>query len=488
MNIAGLIFLILMHFFSGRGLLYLFNIKTRLWATIALSMITGILIIALIPMLLDLFFIPITTENVIISTLLVTILLNSTQVKKYRISTLKHITSSIKSITLTDALFLLLFILLMIPSVWRCFYFPAYARDILSGPEIIAEYTLREKTMINSVFSLNLETTNNHLKPPFVSGLQIVYKMLVHPFGELWLSILSGSFLIWLFSLMREKLHPAVAGFCLLLFIAIPEMYAYTYILLFDYANAIMFSIGIYFFLQYVIQQKANYFFFSTLMFGFATFIRSETLVLICMLLPMILFFFYKEKLPVIKRILYTGTFVIVPFIFYYVWMGIFIKYYLPIKFNVGDQVNTDFSHVNIFFSRLSDLTSSYLLGGNSTMHYAYFINVFCIILLTDVIVYRKFNTEARILLYSILVLYIGIPLLGFLIPWYDLDNTSKRALFKMFPLMLLYFRNSMILQALSRSIINWESPQTKSVQATIDKIIPQMAKPKPGIKKRGKQ
>ncbi|MGN6478015.1 MAG: hypothetical protein ACTHKV_12365, partial [Flavipsychrobacter sp.] len=148
----------------------------------------------------------------------------------------------------------------------------------------------------------------------------------------------------------------------------------------------------------------------------------------------------------------------------------------------------TDFSHINIFFSRLSDLTSSYLLGGNSTMHYAYFINVFCIILLTDVIVYRKFNTEAGILLYSILVLYIGIPLLGFLIPWYDLDNTSKRALFKMFPLMLFYFRNSMILQALSRSIINWESPQTKSVQVTIDKIIPQMAKPKPGIKKRGKQ
>ena len=114
----------------------------------------------------------------------------------------------------------------MIPSVWHCYYYPPQARDVLSGPEALAEYAVREGTLNNSVFTVNLEeSVPNLLKPPFVTGLQIVYKLLVYNFGQVWLSMIAISFLIWVYTLLREKLHAVPAGLVMLFFITIPEIF-----------------------------------------------------------------------------------------------------------------------------------------------------------------------------------------------------------------------------------------------------------------------
>ena len=78
-------------------------------------------------------------------------------------------------------------------------------------------------------------------------------------------------------------------------------------------------------------------------------------------------------------------------------------------------------------------------------------------LLFAETIFFRKFNRESRILLYGILVVYLGLPLLGYLIPLVDLTNTTKRGLFKMLPLMLLFMSNSNSLQFLSGKISVWE-------------------------------
>jgi hypothetical protein len=39
----------------------------------------------------------------------------------------------------------------------------------------------------------------------------------------------------------------------------------------------------------------------------------------------------------------------------------------------------------------------------------------------------------------------------------YDLDNSTKRGLFKIFPLMLLFMANSNVLISLSKRIYKWE-------------------------------
>src|SRR5690606_37575102 len=144
-----------------------------------------------------------------------------------------------------------------IPTLWRSFYYPAYARDVLSGPEALADYAVREGSIINSVFSIDLVSTNNYLKPPFVMDLQIIYKLLVYPFGKIWLIMIAYCFIIWLYTLVKEKLHPVVVGVVMLYFITIPDLYGYIYVLLFDYCNMVFFFAGFYFIAQYA--QNNNY-------------------------------------------------------------------------------------------------------------------------------------------------------------------------------------------------------------------------------------
>ena len=59
--------------------------------------------------------------------------------------------------------------------------------------------------------------------------------------------------------------------------------------------------------------------------------------------------------------------------------------------------------------------------------------------------------------LYAVLVVFIGLGLLGFLLPLFDLTDTTKRALFKILPVMLFYMASNGLLLRLSTAISRWE-------------------------------
>jgi len=370
--------------------------------------------------------------------------------------------------------FILIFLLLIIISVWRCFYLPASARDMLSGPEVMAKYAVSEKSMINSMFSVDLHTTNNYLKPPFVTSLQIIYKLFVSEIGQLWISVLFVSFIIWLYDLLRANLNPLIAGIILLFFITLPEVYAYTYLMLFDYSNMVFFFAGFYFLARYRSSRQFNELAFSALMFALATYIRTETLVLQYMAVPMLIYFFYKDKTPLKQTIKPLATFMMAPLFFYILCMTVFVKHYIPIHFDVSGEINKHLGDVSVFFERFSDMNSVLIFSDMGKTLYGYFIPMFIVVLIADIIFFRKqFSIEAKVALYGVLVVYIGMPLLGYLLPLVDLRNTTKRGLFKIFPLMVLYLRNSGSLIKLSTLINNWEFSKPKD---EVDKRMPQVA------------
>lgn len=468
MNLVGFLFVLIGHYLSGRGILSIFKVKLKPLISILVCMILGVALLSLVPFILQLFYIPITHRNIVIGIAVFCMLLNIPTLMQLRKTELKMPKFNF-NLQLYEIPVLLVFTIVMLVSVWRCFYYPPFARDMLSGPEAIAEYTVREHTMLNSIFSLNLESTNNHLKPPYVTDLQIIYKMLVSPFGQVWLSVIAVSFLIWVYAVLRERLHPLIAGIVFLFFFTMPDPYAYTYIMLFDYSNMIFFFAGFYFLIQYLEKKQYNLFLFSVFLFAMATYIRSETLVLEGLILPLLFFHFRKDKVPPVKMLIRFAIFLLVPFFFYEIWMGVFVKYYMPVHFNVNDELNKNFTNLSPFFERLGSMTKVLIFGISDIPSikdinlrlYGYFIYLFLLILLIDIIFYRKhFNLEAKVALYGVLVVYIGLPLLGYLIPWVDLMNTTKRGLYKMFPLMLLYMRNSGVLQMLSDNISNWELPK----------------------------
>jgi hypothetical protein len=103
-------------------------------------------------------------------------------------------------------------------------------------------------------------------------------------------------------------------------------------------------------------------------------------------------------------------------------------------------------------------MTTKLMFSEEGNGLWGYLSYVFLFLLLADMVIYRKFNKEAKIALYGICVVYLGLCILGYLFPLIDLWDTTKRGLFKMFPLMLLYMRNSGMLQQLSQWLTNWEA------------------------------
>lgn len=459
MSILIFLLLSLLQFLIGWGILIWCKIKLLPWLAISFSMMLGIGICSLVPFLLQLLYLPINHITVFGSLVLCVLIANIKCIYGFKeLKSTLQLCNQIKN-KLYEWPFLLMIAFLIFLSAWRCYYYPPLARDITSGSEVIAEYAVKEKTMINSVFTVNLETTNNQFKPPYVTSLQIIYKLAGFPFGQLWLSVLVLSFIIFLYSVLKQKLHAIIVGILILLFIAIPELYAYTFMILFDYSNMIFLFLGIYFLSLFFKNQQNNYLGLSAFLFGLATYIRSETLVLICFLVPIIIInqIKYKQK-SWLKSGFLAAVPVIVSGIFYFLSITIYINKYLPVKYDIKGLINNNLLNLEPLITRFKEMNTMLIFGDKGIVLYGYFFFIFGILLLLNLIIKPKLNPEARTWLYFVLVIYVGMPILGYLLPLLDLQNSTKRGLFKIFPLILLYLGNNDFLIKLSNRITSWEN------------------------------
>ncbi|MFI5195923.1 MAG: hypothetical protein ACHQD8_02445 [Chitinophagales bacterium] len=357
MNLAGLIFLLITHYLSGSGCLRLFRLELKPVPLFCLSMMAGVPLLSFAPCILQLLNIPIDSASVYISIAVFTALFCIPLLINFKLPKFKKMTLP----EIYEWPFIFIIMLLIVISVWRCFYLPPYARDMLSGPELLAEFAVREKTMVSSVFTVELQSTNNYLKSPFITSLQIIYKLLVSPFGQVWLSVLFISFLGWLYAMLRERIHALLAGFLLMFFLMMPDVYAYSYVLLYDYSNMIFFFCGFYFIIKYVNSDRLNDLICSAFLFGLATYIRTETLALVVMIMPVPAFYFYKKRLPVKKMAIRLGIFLAFPIAFYIVCMNVFVRNFVPFNFNVASQVK--FSNISFLFERLNDMNTKLIFS-----------------------------------------------------------------------------------------------------------------------------
>jgi hypothetical protein len=296
------------------------------------------------------------------------------------------------------------------------------------------------------------------------------------------------SFLIWIYLVLREKLHPVVTGMLMLLFLTLPDPYGYTYIILFDYSNMIFFFAGFYYLVRYAEDYQYKNFLFSAFMFGLATYIRTETLILLGIALPLLAYIFWKAKMSIPKMIISTGIFFGISFVLYYIWMGIFVKYYMPVQFDVNEQVKLSFTNLSLYFKRMGEINDMLIFGGLNIIVYGYYLYIFMTILVIDIVLFRKsFNLEAAIALYGIALVYVGIPLLGYLIPWFDVTNTSKRSMYKLLPLILLYLRNSGLVTKISGLLTSFESDSDATPEPRRPASRPTTVQPQSAVGKKKK-
>ncbi len=449
-----IILLLLLQLLAGWGVITLFKLELKPAFILPLSVLMGIAVFSVIPFLLQLAYIPITFISVFASLLAATLLLN------IRFAAgLKNLKQSCKNIRFKTALyevpFLLLIGCIVLLSIWRCFYFPPTPSDVTTGAEAIAEYTVREHTMINSVFELT--QNGNTLKPPFITCLQIIYKFAGFSFGQIWLCGVFVSFTILLYHMLSATLHRLIAGFLLVAFLAIPEMYAYTFMILYDYSNAVFFFLTVYFLISYFKSQRINELAFAGLLAAIATYIRPETLLLTFCLLPVIFLNKIKHKKRLLQYVKETVVFMLPVIIVYVVAVYIYINWYLPGTYNISDQVNPHWGNVKSILQQYSTTNAVLVFSMQGVVYYGYFIFIFLGFVLAELIFKRKFTATALNYLSIIVIIYLFFPLLSHVLPGVSVDYTVKRAFLKMFPLMLLYMGNNGLLIGLSQKIRRWE-------------------------------
>jgi hypothetical protein len=256
-----------------------------------------------------------------------------------------------------------------------------------------------------------------------------------------------------------------VAGMCMLLFLTIPELYGYTYTLLWDYSNMIFFTAGFYYLYRYVADKQYHHFLFACLLFGFATFIRIDTIVFIGLCVPLLLFFQFRDKVPITRMAYSAGIMLAVPYVVYFVCVHVFVKHYLPVHTDLVDNMNVQ--SVSQYFDWFSTMNNKLIFAGVNIDLYGYYIYFFLLIVAIDAIAFRRFNREAIFMLVGIAIIYFAMPSLGYFTKWYN-NTTAKRGLFKMFALMALYYRCSATMQWLSTTVTSFENGIQSKEKVTV--------------------
>jgi cell division septation protein DedD len=510
MPFVAFFLLLFCYLVTGYGLITLFGLHLRTAYMITLSLLLGVAVASFLPFLLQLLYIQLTAVTVFTSLLMAALAFNIPTLRRIRKEGWSNVrrTFDLKPFRILpyEIPYLVIFGFIVFVSIWRCYYLPPTSRDALSGPEAIAEFAVREHTMINSFFSIDLWSTNNQFKSPFLISLQMICKMAGFPFGQVWLSVVFVSFTVFLYNALKEKIHPILAGLLLLLFLMTPEMYAYTFMVLYDYSNMIFFFLSLYFLFDYFSQRAPagppsaaslpipagprapGTFYLSGLLMGIATYIRSETLILAFLFLPPILLVQFRQKDALKKMVRADVLFILPSLIAYYLTTQLYIKYYLPVNYDIGGLINDHLGDLHPLFQRYADIVT-HLIGSEFGIHlWGYIFYVTAFLFLAEGIFRGRYSKEARNWLYAILVLYIGLGALGFALPMMNLNETTKRAMFKMLPLLLLYLANNRLLIALSEKISRWENAKpvaavtsaSKSASAKSASAKPASAKPAP--------
>ena len=450
-TILLLILIVLCQFLIGFGFLRKFKFLPGTLQTLSLSMLFGLALSTVILFVMEILFIPISLLFYIILNFAVIIALHfrlkESLADLKALWTVRTIRPKIYHLVILGAVLYLAFI-----SIWRCYYTPITPRDTVIGMDLVAKYAVEEQRIASSVFSqdfLRGKLSNQPFYAPFTAFMQIIYRMSGLAFGKIWLSIVFVCLLLFLYARLRETLHPLLAGLFLLLLMAIPEFYAYTFMVLTDFSNAVFFGISAIFFYDYMKTQSTKMLILSAISMGFACWCRSETLVFA--VLSSLLLFVLESKKDLKKALIRSAVFIAIPLVFFLMWNVFYIGVYLESA--PHNQLNPELLSAAGFFQVIKQINR--ILVFNTDLYgYAIVFFIGCTVL--NLILFRDFNGFE--MLAWILLLYIGFAIIAHAFPAASIHNTIKRSFFKCFPILFFYLGQIKLFTSLSGRLERWEN------------------------------
>jgi hypothetical protein len=343
-------------------------------------------------------------------------------------------------------------------SAWRAFYLPVTLRDAIVGLDLVAKYAAEQGTLRSTVFQdpwLQGHLSNQPFYAPFPMLMQVVFRLAGLPFGQLWLGGLFLSFVVFCYSRLRENVHPVLAGVLMVLLLAVPEMYAHTFMVLNDYPAAVFFGLAVIFFLDWDRGRRRSAFLLSALFMGFACWSRSDTIVFAA---PGALLAAWRTGRTVggdgrpaaARRAARHGlVFAAIPAALVLLWHGLYLGWFL----RQGPGMSALVGRFDLPHLLQVSFGTAWLFTRTGT--YGYLALVFFAVMTLDAILGR--DRAACLPWIWMAILYLGFVAILSASPAASLEGTLKRGFFRFFPLMAFALSQSRLVQSVSRRIADWE-------------------------------
>lgn len=337
--------------------------------------------------------------------------------------------------------------------VWASWYWPVTPFDAMAGIDLVARYAAKDGMIANQVFtdpSLQGQLSNQPFYAPFAMLMQVMMKLIGYPYTQIWVSIVAICFWWFVWSVLRRLVHPLFAGLLLVLFVLTPEMLGYSYILQTDFANAAFFTIGCVMLARSIDEEQLGGVVVSALAFAGACWSRTETPLLVVLVgavaLPKMLRVFGPAKgLIGAVSVLAMSTFT------FGLWNVVFFNSYLPVRPSTSEQIR------GFDFERFTEVVaSSWSSVIASTELWGWIVWLFLGVLVIDLIINRRISQP--IIIGCIVAAVLGLFVVGTIFSAAIVEQTLRRGMFKVIPLMVIAIAGSGIVSSASSALFSWEA------------------------------
>ncbi|HTF80296.1 MAG TPA: hypothetical protein VL947_01170 [Cytophagales bacterium] len=448
-----ILFLILVQLLFGWGVLNKFKYGPNLALKLSLSYLIGIFGSSLCIYVLEFAHVKLTYTTVIIANVACSMLINL-DFKRFKESLKLFVTIKTTRLSLFDLISIGVIGYYLYYSVWRMYHLPVVPFDALVGIDLLAKAAVEEGHVVSSIFTrpdIKSHLSTQPFYAPLTAFNQITYRLAGAPFGQVWIPLATIAFSCFAYVRLKELTHATVAGIAVILLFCSTELYAYTYLLQTDLSNAIFFSIGLLFMVDFL-KDKSNMpiFGLSALFMTIAVWTRIETVLVTGFCALLIVWEYIKDK-DYKKMVYMPALYMAAPLVANIMWNGLFYNFVFPFHPETKSEIIWAGKYSSEFTPRIWDEMTTYLF---STDYWGYLLYIYLILVLINIIVYRDKTS-----VYTLVLILLFNVAFFFMLHHFDkviVQATYRRGLFKLLMMVVLFFGELRLLQSFGARLKSW--------------------------------
>jgi hypothetical protein len=345
--------------------------------------------------------------------------------------------------------------------LWASWYWPVTPFDAMAGIDLVARTAVAEGRIDNSVFTdpaLQGRLSNQPFYAPFTMLMQVITRLMGFPFGQVWLGVVAVMHVWVMWMTLRMLVQPLVANVLVLLLVMTPEVHGYMYLLQTDFVNSVYMTLGVVAMMLAVSTKDARVLALAAMAFAAACWSRTESVLLVG--------FGLAGSFPLLRQAFGTKHsirwVVIIAFasaITFALWHVLYFRVILPQHPDTLAELTTP------TLARLVEVVSA--IAGNMIFDVRLWGWTFYVWLgLVGAGMYVAMRSKGlkievvgnNMVAIWALAVFLGLVLTGTIFSSAIVEQTLRRGIFKLVPLMFLLMATMPIVQRLAQRVDRWET------------------------------